>query len=419
MAKVPEVLIIDQDPQARFEVKQLVRQAQLGFAGEAGFGTEGVSLASEAKADVIFCGVGRPPDRALQTIGALLDALPETPVIAYARQEDVEVVRQTMLAGARDFLVVPTEVDRLLNSVRSVLESEERKRLRLSGQAKAIGPKGLIVAVFGAKGGVGKTTVATNLGVALASGLGQSTVLLDADDSFGDVAAMLDMRPDRSVVDLIRELDKVERATVTDYLVRHPSGLWILPAPRDSLLWRSITPEQYRRVVEVVARRFDIVLIDSAAVLSDLSLMVLEQSNVVLWVTSTDFSSINNSLLGLEALQKMNYPESRVRLLLNVTNSDDGVRPAKIEEVLKRQFFWTVPYDRQVRAGAQVGTPVVLSSPDSIGAKAIVQLAQALIGATQMQPASAAGIRRLFRRGARSAEPVVNSEEGVTHVVGE
>lgn len=410
MARLPEVLVIDQDPRARFEVKQLVRQAQLGFAGEAGFGTEAVSLATETKPDVIICGLSEPPDRALQTIEALLDVLPETPVIAYAQREGVGVVRQAMLAGARDFLVIPAGVERLTSSIRSVLESEERKRLRLSGQAKGIGPKGLVIATFGAKGGVGKTTIATNLGIALASDLGQSTVLIDADDTFGDVAAMLDMRPDRSVIDLIRDLDNIERTNVTEYLVRHASGLWVLPAPRQSLLWRSVTPDAFRKVIDVVGRRFDIVLIDTAANLSDLALMLLSESNMVLWVTSTDFSSINNSLLGLEALQQMNYPESRIRLVLNVTSSDDGVRPAKIEQVLKRQFFWTIPYDRRIRIGAQVGNPAVHGAPDSAGAKIIVQLGEALTGATRSEQSKESPVGRLFKRKERPSEHVPNLE---------
>src|SRR3990170_7208308 len=151
MAKVPEVLVVDQDPQARFELKQLVRQAQLGFAGEAGLGTDAVSLASDARPDVIICGMSRPPERSLQTIEALLDVLPETPLIAYGWQADHETMRQAMLAGARDFLVMPIDADRLGGSILSVLESEERKRLRLTGQTTATGPRGLVVAAFGAK----------------------------------------------------------------------------------------------------------------------------------------------------------------------------------------------------------------------------------------------------------------------------
>lgn len=413
MARVPQVLVVDQDPQARFEVKQLVRQARLGIAGEAGFGTEAVSLAAETKPDVILCGLSRPPDRAIQTIEALLDVLPETPVVIYAQEQEVEVVRKAMLAGARDFLAMPADVDKLVNSIRSVLELEERRRLRLSGQAKGMGPKGLVVATFGAKGGVGKTTIATNLGVALA-GLGQSVVLVDSDNSFGDVAAMLDLRLERSVIDLVRDIDSVERANVEEYLTRHSSGLWVLPAPKQSLLWRSVTPDAMRRIIDLVARRFDIVLVDSAAALSDLSLMVLEEANMVLWVTSADFSSINNSLLGLEALRQMNYPETRVRLVLNVTRPDDAIRPSKIEEVLKRQFFWTVPYDRAVRLGTQVGAPAVLASPESNGSKTIVRLAQALTGATAPpEPAKQSGISRLFRRKDAPAPETETSPETI------
>jgi pilus assembly protein CpaE len=285
-----------------------------------------------------------------------------------------------MLAGARDFLIFPTSVERLIASIQSVLESEERKRLRLSGQSKALGPKGLVVTVFGAKGGVGKTTVATNLGVALASNLGQSVVLVDADHSFGDVADMLELPADLSIVELVRDFDALERGNVDDALLKHESGLRVLPAPRDALKWRGVTPDSVRAIVHLLASRFDIVLIDTAAMLSELSLAVLEEASIVLWVTSTDFSSINNSLSGLESLRQISYPDGRIRLVLNVTSSEDGVRPAKIEEVLKREFFWTVPYDNRVRVGSQIGKPAILASPDSPGSKSLMELAKAVTG---------------------------------------
>ena len=402
MARVPEVLVVDQDPKARYEVRQLARQAQVSVAGEAAFGTEAVSLASEVKPDVIICGMSSPPERSLQTIEALLDVLPETPIVAYGWRDDGETVRLAMLAGARDFFVMPVGAERVLESVRSVLESEERKRLRLTGQAKSMGPKGLIITVFGAKGGVGKSTIAANLGVALSSALAQSVVLVDGDNNFGDAAAMLDLKPDRSIVDLLKDVDAVEQGNVAEYLTQHESGLRVLAAPREPLLWRSVTPERFRKVVGVLARRFDVVLIDTAGALGDLSLAALEEANMVLWVTSTDFSSINNSVLALETLDQLSYPDSRIRLMLNVISSEDGVRPAKIEEVLGRQFFWLIPYDRQIRLGGQVGKPVVSTHHDSRGAQSIVQLAQALMGVGAAPVSSkqqASPLRRLFSWG--------------------
>jgi MinD-like ATPase involved in chromosome partitioning or flagellar assembly len=144
-----------------------------------------------------------------------------------------------------------------------------------------------------------------------------------------------------------------------------------------------VQPDRFRKAVAALSRRFDIVLIDTAGVLNDLSLAALEEANMVLWITSSDFSSINNSLIGLETMGQLSYPESRIRLMLNVTSADDGVRPAKIESVLGRQFFWSVPYDRQVRMGGQIrgidfhaGVPRIES---------IIELAQALIGGTAMK----------------------------------
>lgn len=394
MAKIPEVLIVDQDAAARFELKRLIKQGQFELAGEASLGTEAVSLASELKPDVIMCGIGEPAERSLQTIEALLDVASETPLIAYGSQGELDTIRKAMLAGARDFIVMPGDAERVTGSILSVLESEERKRLRQTGQTRAMGPRGLVLTVFGAKGGIGKTTLAVNLGVALAQAR-QSAVLVDADTGFGDVAAMLDIKAETTVVDLTRTIDRIDADKLSEQLAQHESGLRVLPGPPDPFLWRGVEAARFRKVVDALAKRFDIVIIDTPPALTDITLSALEESTLVLWLTSPDFASINSSLRGLAGLRQMSYPEGRIKLMLNAASPEDGMRPAKIEQALGWRFFWLLPYDRELRASSQIGRPLVSTKPTSNAARSILQLAYALTGNGFHSKAKTPLLRRL------------------------
>ena len=186
------MLLVDQNPDRRFRVKQSVVQAQFDVCGEAGYGKAAVSLATEVKPDIILCAMEKVTERSAQTVESLIDALPETPVVVYSPDSDLEIARQAMQSGARDYLPMPVNPDALRKAVIGALDSEARRRTRLSGGLPS-SPQGIVVTVFGPKGGIGKTTVVTNLGVALARS-GQSVVCLDADAGFGDVASMLDIR---------------------------------------------------------------------------------------------------------------------------------------------------------------------------------------------------------------------------------
>ena len=166
MARNPSVLVIDPDPEVRFQVRRLLGQVPFAFGAEFAPGMEAVVGAADAKPDIVLCGLREPALRVLQTIESLVDTLPQVPVIVYSESGDFALVRKAMLAGARDFLRAPIKPEELHRSLTGALESEERRRLRATGDAVG-GPHGRLITVFGAKGGVGKSTLATNLAVAL------------------------------------------------------------------------------------------------------------------------------------------------------------------------------------------------------------------------------------------------------------
>jgi len=380
MAKIPAVLVVDQDAKTRYDIKRLVKASRFTIAGEAGFGTDAVSLAVELEPDVVLLGMHEPVVRSLQTVESLLNALPETPIIVYSSSREIDLARRAMLAGARDFLTMPANAEDMGKSIVAVLESEERRQMRLRGQTAAWGSQGSVITVFGAKGGVGKTTIAVNLAAALREETGQAVALVDGDNGFGDVSGMLDMTPERTIVDLARDLAKVTRETLPNYLVRHANGLNVLAAPAQTMAWRSVKPEDFRKAIEMLSKSHDIVVIDTAGLLNDITLAALESASLVLWVVTTEYASVRDSLRALEALRSISYPEDRIRIMVNDLATRDGVRGSTIEEALGHEVFWRVPFDQRVREGAQMGEPAVLGHPSAPGARNLTDLARTVVG---------------------------------------
>jgi len=379
MAKTPSALVVDLDVQARYEMRQLVKASGLTVAGEAGYGMESLTTAQEVLPDVIFIGVNEPMERPLQSVQQLAATFPDTPLIIYSDSKEIETARKAMLAGARDFLTRPIKPEVLRQSVLKAMEAAEQRRLSQAGANVAPPTQGTIVTIFGAKGGIGKSTAATNVAVALARQGKGSVCIVDLDNGFGDVAGMLDVKPERTILDLVRDVANIDKEALRKYVVQHPVGLDVLVGP-SVLEWRSITSDQVRAVIELLARNYDSVVLDTSGMLTELSELAIEMATIVLWITTTEFASVKDSLEALRALRQLGLSEERIRIVTNAITPDDGVRPSAVEEAFQREVFWSIPYDRKVRQGTHLGAPIVLSSPQSVAAKSFTDLATLIAG---------------------------------------
>jgi pilus assembly protein CpaE len=380
MARTPSALIVDTDIQSRFEAKQVVRASGLTMAGECGFGMDAASTASELQPDVILVGVGEPMERPLQTIESLQTLMPETPILVYSDSRDLDTARKAMMAGARDFLAKPIKPEILRQSVLSALLAEEKKKLRLTGSIPTTATAGTIVTVFGAKGGIGKSTVSTNLAVSMAQMDRSSVCLVDLDNGFADLADMLDMKPERTLFDLVRDLDLIEREDISRYVTRHALTDLDLMAGPTLLEWRKLQRDDVRRAIELLARNYDTVILDTCGTLNELTEMAVEVATIVLWVTTTEYASVKDSLEAMRILRQLSFSQDRVRMVLNTVSPDDGVTPAVVEEALQRDVFWVVPYDKKVRQSTHLGQPAVITAPTSAAARSLADLATVIAG---------------------------------------
>ncbi len=255
MARNPEIVTVDPDLGSRAETKRAAQLAHFEVVGEAGYGVEAVTVAKEHTPDAFLVSFEEPVALAVQTIESLADAVPGAPTIVYSSLTDAQSVRRAMLAGARDFIIKPLKPEDLSRAVYGVLEQEERKRLRADGLTSDKAARGTVITVFGAKGGIGKTTISTNLATTLAKITGASVCLLDMDTRFGDVAIMMDVAVEASIADVARRIDEIDRDKIRDYLVKHHSGVSILPAPLHPTEWRNMTPQHIEKIVELWRKR--------------------------------------------------------------------------------------------------------------------------------------------------------------------
>jgi pilus assembly protein CpaE len=395
MAKVPAILVVDENEDNRVELRKMLGRANLACAGEARYGVSAASAAHEFQPDVIVVGIEEPANRAIETIEALSHLLLETPIIAYSSISEPEVMRRALRAGVRDYLVRPMDADSLAEAIFSSLEQEERRQLRRSGSADAM-VRGSVITVTGAKGGVGKSSVAINLALALRQITGRTVALVDADTHFGDVATMLNLPIRRPITQVLGTIAQLDRAAIVEQLVEHSSGVWVLPSPPDPDEWHRIVPEDMGRLIGLLAEAFDFVVIDTPDVFDPVVEQCVLNSTLTLLVTSVDMSSIADTKIALRTLQRWKCPPEKVRVTVNFIRTPDGIGVPDVQDALNWPVFWRVPYDKRVPDAAQLGTSLVLTMPKAQFSYTFRDLARAISGNSKEETSSV--LRRVLGR---------------------
>ncbi|MCL4241415.1 MAG: response regulator [Dehalococcoidia bacterium] len=398
MGRNPLVMIIDEDPIFRQELQGMLTPARLAVVADCGYGVEAASLAEELKPDLILASIEEPVARAIQTIEAVRGIRPGAPVIAYSSSTELHLVRQAMHAGVRDLLAHPFKVGELLTAIEAVMRSAS-----LPGEA-APQPQaaGTILTVFGAKGGIGKTTITTNIATAIARDTDSSVLVMDLDTRFGDVAIMLDIDPAVTVAEMAGQVATLDRASFKAALVEHESGVFVLPSPKHPNDWRQVQADDIKELARFASRMFDYVILDTPGAFNDVVGAALEVATQVLVVTSVDMASIKDTSFILDVLESEGFPDDRLFLTVNHPNGANTIRAADIERVLRKKVFWEIPHDAQMTMATQIGLPVVLARPKSRAASNLAGLAGKITGRDAPARESKGFLRRLIPAGSRN-----------------
>jgi pilus assembly protein CpaE len=316
----------------------------------------------EESIDVAVVGPGYGRTDAVREITSLFELKPTLPVIVVSDEMTTELLRTAMRLGVKDVLETPITAEKLRDSL-GLLDRQGDEESEAVDWRPRIGK---VITIMSPKGGAGKTVTATNVAVSLADWAGpDQVVVMDADLQFGDICIALQVDPKHTLVDVSRDIEKLDEELLGSLLARHPSGLRVLAAPLEPALADEVSTPVVVRTMGMLRRMFEYIVVDTAPFLDEPVLSILERSDAVLLVVDMDLPSVKNAKLALDTLRLIKFPFDKIRLVLNRNNSKARLDVAELERSLGLKVEASVVSDKLVPRSVNEGVPVVQLNPRS------------------------------------------------------
>lgn len=301
---------------------------------------------------------------ALELATSMRVARPSLGVVLVRRRVNASVLGDALRAGVRDIVE-----ERDLSGVNDAVRRSHDIARALREQVPGVGrpdeerTSGLLVTVFSAKGGCGKTTLSTNLAAALADGGRHNVCLVDLDLAFGDVAIALQLFPAHTIADALPVAETLDAAALEALLTPHSPGLTTLTAPLEPGTAAQIPASMVARILALLKDSFDYVVVDTPPAFDDQVLAAFDASDVIALIATLDIPALKNLKLTIETLELLNYPREKWHVVLNRADSKVGLALGEVEKTLKVPVTAQIPSSRDVPASINRGVPIVLDDP--------------------------------------------------------
>jgi pilus assembly protein CpaE len=297
---------------------------------------------------------------------ALADTLrvtkPALGVILVRRRVDTAVLADALRAGMRE-VVEERDLTGLSEAVSRVYALHVALTNTDDDKTSSGEPRGSLITVFSAKGGVGKTTVATNLAAALADGGKRNVCIVDLDLAFGDVSIVMQLFPVHTIADIVGIDRKLDPTAVEGLLTEHSPGLRVLAAPVQPEAKDRINGEMVGQVLRVLKTQFDFVVVDTPPAFDDVVLQSFDESDLLLLIGTLDVPALKSLKITAETLGLLNHPRDKWRLILNRADMKVGLTPAEVSKTLDLPIHSSIPQSNDVPTSINHGRPIVLESP--------------------------------------------------------
>jgi pilus assembly protein CpaE len=386
------VMIVDDVSETRENVRKLLQfESDVDVVGAARTGKEAIQLSLDLNPDVVLMDINMPDMDGIAATEAIRAKQPAVQVVILSVQGDQNYMRRAMLAGARDFLTKPPMGDELISAIRragSMAQSERVKSAHVpvapvisqAGVPMGYGSsRGKVVTIYSPKGGTGCTTLAVNLALTLHNE-DTRVALVDGNLQFGDVAVFMNEQGKNTIVDLAPRAEELDPEIVQDVMLKHAaSGLHILAAPSRPEYAERVTSSQFTKVLEYLRQLYAYVIVDTPALLTDVTLAAIDLSDLLVLVTTQDIPSIKNCRLFLDLSQTLGIERERILFVMNRFDKRINITPERVTENLKQEIVSVIPFDEQTATKAvNRGVPFVLDSKNQPAARGVFSLAESV-----------------------------------------
>jgi len=378
--EVTRILIATGDGAENKHIAGLLEQRNdLRVVGMVEDGTEACRLAAEINPEVALLDEHLTELDGVSAAGTIWLAAPQVATILMSTQPE-KVLRQAMRAGVKEVIGKPIKSGELfdaLTTIQSLGSKRQSQEYRAMLDPQLI-PR--VIAVTGAKGGIGKSTLSTNLAVTLAEKHPGETVLVDLYSHFGDIALMLNLNPKRTMLDMLPSIDDIDEELVEAHLTEHKSGLKVLVGSNTTVDLNMVTARLINAVLSALKRNYRLIVLDVPAILYEATTYVLTHaSTVALVVNLFDLTTLNDTRRLYQALQEWSVHMERVHLVLNRMDRKNRFQGNEIQRTFGRQAVGSIPNASDVVVSSiNEGVPFVISHPQAPISRSVRQLADKL-----------------------------------------
>ncbi len=280
--------------------------------------------------------------------------------IALSDNPSVDLIIQIMRAGAREFVPVPIIKNELYEAINKTINQFEVPKVK---------NKCKIISVFSNKGGIGKTTLASNLALELSQITKENVALIDLNFQMGDITTFLDLKPSFNISYMLENIDKINETFLLSTLEKYKnSSLYVLADPPYFKQADNIQPKQISKLFNTLKDTFSYIIIDAEASFDGKNIAALDNSDMVLLVTVANLPALRNTQRCLELFERLGYDKDKVKIVVNRYMENDEIKEQDVEKVLSKPIFWKIPNNYfAIMSAINKGVPVsILNSSTNV-----------------------------------------------------